>query len=63
MIQDELAKTAAALCARIESAYKFECEAGPLKNCVEWQELRRILSSHQVNDAPDLADDPPPQSR
>ncbi len=25
---------------RLENAYQFECEAGPLKNCVEWQKLR-----------------------
>ena len=25
---------------RLESEYNFECEAGPLKNCVEWQKLR-----------------------
>lgn len=24
-------------------AYGFECEAGPLENCVDWQELKRRL--------------------
>jgi len=28
---------------RIEE-YGFECEAGPLKNCVDWQKLRASLS-------------------
>ena len=27
----------------LESYYNFECEAGPLKNCTEWKELKRIL--------------------
>lgn len=35
---------AAELCERIESAYDFQCEAGPLKNCVEWIELRRLIA-------------------
>lgn len=30
------------LIAAIE-AYRFECEAGPLENCVEWRELKRRL--------------------
>ena len=31
---------------RLENDYRFECEGGPLKNCVEWQELRRrVLAS------------------
>lgn len=25
---------------RLENEYQFECEAGHLKNCVEWQKLR-----------------------
>lgn len=25
---------------RLENEYQFECEAGSLKNCVEWQTLR-----------------------
>jgi hypothetical protein len=28
---------------RVE-AYGFECEAGPLRNCAEWIELRRRLN-------------------
>ena len=28
---------------RVES-YGFECEAGPLKNCVEWIELKRRVA-------------------
>lgn len=31
------------LCGRIES-YGFECEAGPLENCLEWQELKRFAA-------------------
>lgn len=25
---------------RMENAYQFECEAGPLQNCVEWQQIK-----------------------
>lgn len=32
------------LASRLESHYKFDCEAGPLKNCVEWIELRKRLA-------------------
>lgn len=32
------------LAARLESHYRFECEAGPLKNCVEWIELRKRIT-------------------
>lgn len=28
---------------RLESEYKFECEAGPLHLCSDWQELRRCF--------------------
>lgn len=35
---DEQAK---ALCDRLEH-YGFECEAGPLRNCVEWRELKEL---------------------
>jgi hypothetical protein len=34
---------ARALCERLEQAYSFECEAGPLRNCVEWQRLKELL--------------------
>ena len=30
---------------RLESEYNFECEAGPLKNCVEWQRLRNGIAT------------------
>jgi len=30
---------------RLENAYQFECEAGPLKNCVEWQKLRSAIET------------------
>lgn len=29
---------------RLENCYSFRCEAGPLKNCVEWQELKKAIS-------------------
>lgn len=35
---------AAALCERIE-LYGFQCEGGPLRNCVEWQDLRKLLDA------------------
>ena len=28
---------------RLENIYDFECEAGPLRNCTEWVELRRCM--------------------
>lgn len=30
---------------RLESIYDFECEAGPLRNCYEWTELRRCINA------------------
>lgn len=36
---------------RLENYYVFECEGGPLKNCVEWQTLRsgyRAMGSMRV---------------
>ena len=30
---------------RIENAYAFECEAGPLKNCSEWKHLKRLMAA------------------
>jgi len=36
---------AASKCAsQLNRAYGFECESGPLENCVEWMELRRRLN-------------------
>lgn len=35
---------AAAIVERLEGHYAFECEGGPLKNCIEWQELCRLLA-------------------
>lgn len=34
---------AKALCDRLEHFYSFECEAGPLTNCVEWLRLKELL--------------------
>lgn len=28
---------------RLESVYDFQCEAGPISLCVEWQELKVLL--------------------
>lgn len=28
---------------RLESDYSFECQAGPLRNCSDWQEFRRCF--------------------
>jgi hypothetical protein len=30
---------------RLENSYDFQCEAGPLKNCVEWQQLKALLAA------------------
>lgn len=40
---------------RLENVYDFQCEAGPLKNCVEWQQLKaeieRLRSGRDAVDA------------
>lgn len=28
---------------RLEDYYDFQCEGGPLKNCVEWQQLKAYV--------------------
>lgn len=33
---------------RLETSYKFECEAGPLRNCVEWKTLKDGIASAVV---------------
>jgi hypothetical protein len=33
------------LCERLEQ-YGFRCEAGSLKNCIEWKELRKMLGAY-----------------
>lgn len=30
---------------RLEMHYQFECEAGPLKNCMEWVDLKAALET------------------
>jgi hypothetical protein len=52
---------AAALCEKLEG-YDFQSKTGSLKDCIEWQELLRIISG-TGNNAADLRDDPPPLSR
>ena len=32
---------------RLKNHYDFQCEGGPLKNCVEWQQLKRLLAAEQ----------------
>lgn len=39
--------TPAELMARLESHYSFECEGGPLRNCVEWHQLKAHVSTLQ----------------
>lgn len=34
-----------ALIDRLENHYAFECEGGPLKNCVEWRKLRAYAAA------------------
>jgi hypothetical protein len=29
---------------RLENYYTFECEGGPLRNCVEWQRVKALLT-------------------
>jgi hypothetical protein len=40
-----------ALFDKLENYYDFECTGGPLKSCVEWQQLRAALAQQA---APDL---------
>lgn len=35
-----------ALVDRLEHEYAFECAGGPLRNCTEWIDLKRICLSH-----------------
>lgn len=30
---------------RLENYYQFECEGGPLKNCVDWQRLKALIAT------------------
>ena len=39
--------TPADLMKRLESYYGFECEGGPLRNCVEWHQLKAHVSTLQ----------------
>ena len=39
--------TPAELMTRLESHYGFKCEGGPLRNCVEWHQLRAHVSALQ----------------
>ena len=39
--------TPAELMTRLESHYGFECEGGPLRNCVEWHQLKAHVSTLQ----------------
>ena len=39
------------LVGRLENYYDFECTGGPLKNCVEWRELRAVLATVSPRDA------------
>jgi hypothetical protein len=33
---------------RLEQDYAFECEAGPLRLCVDWQRLRQLITAPAV---------------
>lgn len=37
---------------RLENYYDFQCEGGPLKNCVEWHQLKSLLSAPAVPSSP-----------
>ena len=36
---------------RLENLYAFECEGGPLKNCVEWQALKTRIADAERGSA------------
>lgn len=38
-------KTLADWFALFEDHYAFECEGGPLKNCVDWTEFKRMIAA------------------
>ncbi len=44
--------TYAELIEALEQKYSFECNAGTLENCVEWQELRELLREQVEPDRP-----------
>lgn len=39
---------------RLENYYNFECDGGPLRNCVEWQQLLAALQSPRLNNPPEV---------
>lgn len=42
----------ARLVARLENFYDFQCEGGPLRNCVEWQQLKDTLAALDASPEP-----------
>jgi type IV secretory pathway ATPase VirB11/archaellum biosynthesis ATPase len=30
---------------RLENSYRFECEAGPLRNCIEWRQIKTSIAA------------------
>lgn len=48
---------AKALCDRLE-AYDFRCEAGPLRNCVDWQRLKELVGAANEKGPPAEASEP-----
>ena len=41
---------------RLEHHYRFECEAGPLQNCVDWQQLIRLVRAERTEQEQDALD-------
>lgn len=33
---------------RLENYYDFQCEGGPLKNCVEWIRLKEVVRAYDA---------------
>src|SRR5665213_509646 len=51
-MSDPLTERIEKLLNRLDGDYDFQCEGGPLRNCVEWQQLRSALLSSSERAAP-----------
>lgn len=47
MSAETVAGSIRAVIERLESYYDFQCEGGPLRNCVEWQTLKCLIDARE----------------
>lgn len=50
--RDRAPQSSIGLMDRLERHYAFECEGGPLANCVEWRALRRLVAAVPASPEP-----------